>query len=224
MDSETVVVSLGGSILVPEEIDMVFLAGFRDLVLNMDRKRFIVICGGGRVCRKYQDAARGVGIASKSDLDWIGIRATRLNAELVRAVFGESAYEHVVQDPGEEIETEKRVIVGAGFRPGSSTDLRAVQLAERMNAGRVINMSNVDHVYSGDPKKDPNAKKLEALSWREFEELVGGEWVPGMNAPFDPIASREAQRAGIMVVIIGNSLENLDKVLRGEPFEGTTIR
>jgi uridylate kinase len=224
MDLETVVLSLGGSILVPEEIDMVFLAGFRDLVLNMDRKRFIVICGGGRVCRKYQDAAKGVGIASKSDLDWIGIRATRLNAELVRAVFGESAYEHVVQDPDEEIETEKRVIVGAGFRPGSSTDLRAVQLAERMNAGRVINMSNIDHVYSGDPNKDPNARKLEALSWLEFQELVGEEWVPGMNAPFDPIASREAQRAGIMVVIIGNSLENLDKVLRGEPFEGTTIR
>jgi uridylate kinase len=221
---DTVVLSLGGSILVPEDIDVAFLAGFRDLVLNMDRKRFIVICGGGRVCRKYQDAARGVGIASKSDLDWIGIRATRLNAELVRAVFGKSAYEHVVQDPDEKIETEKRVIVGAGFKPGSSTDLRAVQLAERMNAGRVINMSNIDHVYSGDPNKDPNARKLEALSWREFQELVGVEWVPGMNAPFDPIASREAQRAGIMVVIIGNSLENLDKVLRGEPFEGTTIR
>lgn len=224
MDLETVVLSLGGSILVPGEIDVLFLARFRDLVLHMERMRFVIICGGGKVCRKYQDAARGVSLVSERDLDWIGIRATRLNAELVRAVFGETAYEKVVQDPDEPIQTEKRVIVGAGFQPGSSTDLRAVQLAKRMNAARVINMSNVDHVYTGDPRKDPNAKKLETVSWREFQELVGRDWVPGMNVPFDPVASREAQSAGIAAVIIGNRLDNLGKVLRGEAFEGTTIR
>ena len=115
------------------------------------------------------------------------------------------------------------LIIGAGFEPGGSTDLRAVQIAARFNADQVINMSNIDYVYSEDPKKNPAARKLERISWTDFRKLVGDEWDPGLNMPFDPIASQAAESLGLTVVIIGNDIGNLEKQLNAEPFSGTTI-
>ncbi len=223
MGKRTVVISLGGSIIVPDEIDLYFLKSFKRVILSLPDERFVVICGGGKICRRYQDAAKTLGIISKEDLDWIGIRTTRLNAELVRTGFGNLAHDKVIHDPHEPIDTERRVIVGAGFEPGSSTDLRAVQLAERFDASRVINMSNIDYVYSADPKKDPGAQKLESVSWEAFRKLVGDEWDPGLNMPFDPIASKEAERLGLEVAIIGNDMGNFERLLKGDSFRGTLI-
>lgn len=223
MKMDTLVISLGGSIIVPGEIDTVFLNRFREIILKLDQTRFLIICGGGTICRKYQNVAEKIAPVTKADLDWIGIQATRLNAELVRSMFGSMAYDKVIHDPDERINTDKRVIIGAGFEPGSSTDLRAVQLAERFGAAQVINMSNIDYVYSDDPKKNPHAEHLTSISWFDFRRLVGDEWNPGLNMPFDPIASRAAEAIGLKVVIIGNNVGNLEKLLKGEPFRGTTI-
>jgi uridylate kinase len=223
MGSKTVVISLGGSIIVPETVDVAFLKRFKGIIESLADERFIIICGGGKVCRNYQQAARETAAVTNSDLDWIGIAATRLNAELVRSIFGTKALSKVIHDPNEKIEPSKRVIIGAGFEPGSSTDLRAVQLAKRFDAVRVINMSNIDYVYSADPKKDPDAKKLTAISWSDFQLLVGDKWDPGLNMPFDPIASKEAGRIGLEVIIVGNDVNNLERLLKGEDFEGTTI-
>ncbi|MCD6305123.1 MAG: UMP kinase [Deltaproteobacteria bacterium] len=220
---DTAVISLGGSIIVPGEIDAVFLRRFREMVLKLEQRRFFIICGGGSICRKYQGIAREIAEVSKADLDWIGIRATRLNAELVRSMFGNLAHPGVIHDPQAPIDMDRRVIVGAGFQPGSSTDLRAVELARRFGAHQVVNMSNIEYVYSADPKKAPDAKKLTRMSWPEFRSLAGDEWDPGLNMPFDPIASREAEAAGLKVAIIGNDIPNLERLLKGEPFRGTMI-
>jgi len=220
---DTLVISLGGSIIVPGEIDKVFLKKFREIILRLEQTRFMIICGGGKICRNYQKAAKEIADVSKEDLDWIGISATRMNAELVRSIFGEEAYQKVIHDPDEEIDGSNRVVIGAGFEPGSSTDLRAVQLAKRLGAVRVINMSNIDYVYSADPKKDPNAERLTEISWSDFRKLVGNEWDPGLNMPFDPIASKEAEELGLKVIVIGNDITNLEKLLKGEAFKGTII-
>ncbi len=223
MEWETVVLSLGGSIIVPDELDTVFLSRFEELILSIRDRRFIIICGGGRICRKYQVAAKEITEVSRNDLDWIGIMATRLNAEVVRSILGEETHGKVINDPSEEIDMGKRIVIGAGFEPGSSTDLRAVQLAQRFGSHRIINMSNIDYVYSADPKKDLNARRLTEISWGEFRQLVGSEWDPGLNMPFDPIASKEAEQSGMEVVIIGNDIDNLEKLLKGENFKGTII-
>jgi uridylate kinase len=223
MKGKTVVLSLGGSVIVPEEIDIDFLRRFKDLVLGFEIYRFIIICGGGKLCRNYQNAARKISEISKDDLDWIGIRTTRLNAEFVRSVLGQDAHKQVIHDPHERINTTKRIMVGGGFKPGSSTDLRAVQLAKRFGAKSVINMSNIDYVYTADPREDPHASKLDNISWPEFRSLVGDEWDPGLNMPFDPVASKEAQESSLEVIIIGNDVHNLERLLKGESFRGTTI-
>jgi uridylate kinase len=88
----------------------------------------------------------------------------------------------------------------------------------------VINLSNIEKVYTADPKQDPNARPIDRISWADFRTITGDDWVPGKNVPFDPVASRHAAKIGLKVVCAaGKNLENLRKILSGEDFIGTTI-
>ncbi len=224
---ETIIISLGGSMIVPEEIDTDFLKEFKDLILShvAKGKKFAIITGGGRVCRKYQNAAKEVvEVASRDDLDWIGIASCNLNAELMRVIFGENAHPKVMVNPEEKFTLEKSIVIGGVFAPGHSSDMDAVQMAQNLGAKKVINLSNIDHVYDSDPKINPDAKKLEKISWKEYRDIIPKEWTAGLNSPFDPIASELAEKEGIEVAIMnGKPIDNLVKYLNGEKFLGTVI-
>ncbi|GHV88997.1 hypothetical protein AGMMS50267_13570 [Spirochaetia bacterium] len=150
--------------------------------------------------------------------------ATRLNAQLVKAVMGDYCKADVVTDPSQVGPLVGRVLVAAGWKPGFSSDYDAVLLAERFQADKVINLSNIAQVYTDDPRKNPEARPIDRISWADFRSLVGDEWTPGKNVPFDPVASRHAAKIGLTVVCAaGKDLENLKKLLRGEDFFGTVI-
>jgi uridylate kinase len=156
--------------------------------------------------------------------DWIGVMATRLNAQLIRAVMGDYCTQDVVTDPTQVGPLVGRVLVAAGWKPGFSSDYDAVLLAERFQADKVINLSNIEQVYTDDPRKNPGAQPIDRISWADFRALIGDEWVPGKNVPFDPVASRHAAKIGIQVICAaGRNLDNLKKLLKGEDFLGTTI-
>jgi uridylate kinase len=226
MAHEYVIISLGGSIVVPEEIDVGFLKRFRRLILNQVKKgrKFIIIVGGGKTCRKYQNAAKEATKVTRDDLDWIGIHATRLNAHLLRTIFREIAHSVVIRHYNEKIQTKKKVIIAAGWKPGHSTDYDAVMWARNFKAREILNLSNIDYVYNKDPKYHRDAKRFGRISWKDFRKLVGSKWISGLNSPFDPIASKEAQRLGLQVVIMnGRNLANLESFLNGKKFKGTII-
>ena len=111
--------------------------------------------------------------------------ATRLNAQFVKASFGDLCKEAVVTDPTVAEEFNGRILVAAGWKPGFSTDNDAVLLAEKFNADTVVNLSNIEKVYTDDPRKNPDAKPLNEISWTDFRKMVGDEWIPGKNCPFD---------------------------------------
>jgi uridylate kinase len=223
------VISLGGSIVAPESVDQAFLKGFvsliREILEREADRRFIFVVGGGGPARVWQKAYREIsGGGSDSEADWIGVMATRLNAQLIRALMGQWCSQDVATDPTKAEAMTGKVLVAAGWKPGFSSDYDAVLLAERFHADTVLNLSNIEQVYTDDPKKNPQAKPINAISWPDFQALVGDEWVPGKNVPFDPIASREAAKIGLKVICAaGRDLENLKKILRGEAFLGTTI-
>ena len=223
------VISLGGSIVAPDGVDENFLKDFRSLtaefLLKDDKRRFIFVVGGGGPARAWQKAYRAVCPAPVDEqADWIGIMATRLNAHLVKAIMGEWCSQDVVIDPTKVEPFMGRVLVAAGWKPGFSSDYDAVLLAERFHADSVINLSNIEKVYTDDPKKNPNAKPIDFISWLDFCAMVGDEWVPGKNVPFDPIASKHAARIGLKVICAaGRDLPNLRKILSGEKFTGTVI-
>lgn len=224
---ETVVLSLGGSLLVPKEgIDTDFITKFSALIRRHVKKgrRFVIICGGGTTAREYQRAASKVTKITRDDLDWIGIHATRLNAHLLRTVLRDLAHPRIITDPHEDMPSRRPVIIGAGWRPGCSTDYDAVLLAQRYDATRLINLSNISHVYDKDPRKHADAVPITSLTWKEFRKRFGSRWDPGLNSPFDPVASKEAERSDLTVVIAeGRDLANVDRILEGRPFKGTLV-
>lgn len=224
------IISLGGSLIVPEEIDWEYLTRFKKFVVDHIEMgwQFIIITGGGRVCRKYQDAAEKVDTSiTDEDKDWLGIHTTRLNAQLMRTILRDCAYPRVNTNP-HDLEDFSRckesVIIAAGYRPGCSTDYDATLLAKYLNIPFLVNLTNIDYAYDKDPKEFSDAQKIEETSWQVFRKVVGGVWKPGLNAPFDPIASRLAEEIGLEVAIMnGQDLENLGKYLKGEKFIGTRI-
>ncbi len=225
-EQETVIISLGGSIIVPDEVDVRFLKRFRELILKHVRrgKRFIIITGGGKTCRRYQKAAARISKLTKTDLDWLGIHSTIFNAQFLKTMFKGHAHHEIIVNPTEKLVSRKKILIGAGWKPGCSTDKDAVLVARAFKADRLANLSNIRYVYDKDPKYHKDARPLKELSWREFRKIVGNKWDPGANLPFDPVASREAQKLGLEVAIMdGNDIRNLDKYLSGRGFRGTVI-
>jgi uridylate kinase len=146
-----------------------------------------------------------------------------LNAHLVRTVFQDIAHPQMIRDYDVIRKIEEPVVVAAGWKPGWSTDFDAIILCEDYNIREVINMSNIHQVHDSDPKLNGDAKPLHRISWTDFRKMVGDEWNPGMNAPFDPIASKKAEELGIKVVVVGPDFENLRKYCGKEEFVGTVI-
>jgi uridylate kinase len=222
------VISLGGSIVAPDAVDTAYLKELcvclREYLAEDAERRLILVIGGGGPARRYQSVYREISENPDNEVqDWIGIAATRLNGELVRGLFSAECREALVTDPQAAVFTGK-ILVAAGWKPGFSSDYDAVFLAEKFGAGTVINLSNISRVYTADPRLDSGAKPLDRLSWAEFRAIIGDEWTPGKNAPFDPIAAKKA--AGLKMTVIvaaGKDLRNLASILRDEPFSGTTI-
>lgn len=226
-NNQTFIISLGGSLIVPgAEIDWKFLKKFREIIINETKngKRFFIIAGGGYTCRNYLQAADKILKLDDAQRDWLGIHATRLNANLIRIIFKDIAHKEIITNPTIKIKTNKNIIVGSGWKPGWSTDYVSTIIAQNNNAKTVINLSNIDFAYDKDPRKHKDAKKLLDVSWIDFRKIVGNKWSPGLNAPFDPIASRKASQLKLRVIIAnGKNLGNLKNILNDKKFKGTVI-
>lgn len=224
---KTFVLSVGGSLIVTKEgINHDFLKKFKIFINQQIKKgyKFYLVVGGGVTARTYIKVALRTNKIKNFDRDQIGIRATRLNAELLRAIFSSVAYPELIIDPKKKIKTNKKLILAGGYKPGWSTDYVAVLMAYYNNIDTVINLSNIDYAYNKDPKLFKDAKKMIISSWPEFRKIVGSKWSPGLNLPFDPIASRAAHEYGQRVVILnGQKLDNLGACLTGRKFKGTVI-
>lgn len=227
---ETIIISLGGALVAPSipaqsgEIDVEFLKNFkRSLQKHLGSKRFFIIVGGGKIARIYQKALLEFG-AKSNDRDWVGINVTRLNAEVVKQMFTGNVYPKVIIDPNIKVKTSKGVIVGAGWKPGWSTDYDSVLIAKNHNVKTIINLTNIDYVYDKDPSKFAGAKPLKEIDWKSFSQIVGDKWAPGTSAPFDPIASKLASKLKLKVIMLnGKNLDRLEDVLNNKPFIGTVI-
>lgn len=255
-NSKTIIIALGGSIICPQpgKINTNFLKKFKRLILKFIKKgyRFIIVAGGGKICRVYQGAAAKIVKLPYEDVDWLGIHATRLNAHLLRTIFRKEAYPVVLDDPKKPVKNNWKLLIAAGWRPGWSTDYISVLLAKRlqpthhplsnrclpksrrvaggwrptlnMKGHEIIIAGDIPFVYNKDPLKYKDAVPIKRISWKDYRKLIGSRWIPGMPAPIDPIAAKLAQKLKLRALIIkGTELKNLEKVILGQKFKGTVI-
>lgn len=220
-----IVVALGGSIVFSDKIDWGFLREFRKFLIPLLRKKkFILIIGGGRLARFFQEAAHKVKKINNEDKDWLGIHATRLNAHLLRTVFRDVADPVVIDSRHRIKKLRYPVTIASGWRPGWSTDFVSVAIAADFRIPEVIVAGKPSYVYDKDRSKHGDAKPIKKLTWGEYRKLIPPQWKPGLHAPVDPVAARLAAKKKISAIIInGRNLKNFTNLLAGRNFHGTVI-
>ncbi len=224
---EKVVVSLGGSVLVPDEDDARYLADLAALLRRVSGVvKVFAVTGGGRIARYYIETGRRLG-APERHLDELGIGITRMNARLLAAALRGRANREPATTYAEAARLGRRypIVLMAGTRPGHTTDRVSASLARFVGAARIVNATSVDGVYTADPSTHPAASLLERMSFEELVRLAGERHDrAGPNVVFDPVAARVLARDRIPLrVVRGRNLEALEAALLGKPFHGTLV-
>ena len=223
----TVVLSIGGSVLVPGDKDTEYISGLAVLLARMSKRhKLFVVTGGGRTARYYIEVGRELGM-TEAQLDELGIAATRMNARILGAALkglANSIPPETVEGAASLEDTYEIVVMG-GTYPGWTTDFVAASLAEHVHASKLVNATSVDGVYSADPRKSKKAKLLDKLTYEELILLSGKKhMMAGPNVVFDPAAARLIAKARIPLhVVNGRNLKALRDSIEGRPFHGTRV-
>ena len=220
-----IVISIGGSVLI-SDLDPERIYKYAENVKQLTIEHTVyVVVGGGRIARDYISAARALG-ANEVECDVIGIDMTRINARLLIAALGKSAYPEPPYSyhDANNAAFSGRIVVMGGLIPGQTTDAVSAVLAEYVGADLLINATSVDGVYTADPNIDKNAKKLTNMTPSELVEIVMKiDMAAGSNSPLDPLAAKIIQRCGIKTVVVdGKDPENIVEAVAGR-HNGTLI-
>jgi len=188
-----------------------------------------LVIGGGNIFRGKDAADIGI---EKVQGDHMGMLATLINGlALQSAIENQGIYTRLlsavqmdqIAEPYirrravRHMEKGRVVIFGAGTgNPYFTTDTAAALRATEINADIVIKGTNVDGIYTADPRKDPNAKKFSTISFKEVYE--NRYQVMDLTA----FTLCEENKKPILVFDM-NIPGNLTKVLKGESI-GTLVQ
>lgn len=211
----------------PDDHDTSYITELAEMLTRIARTtKLFVVVGGGRIARYYIKLGRDLG-ADESYLDDVGIEVTRLNARMLITALGELANHTPAKNFDEAITASKNheIVVMGGTHPGHTTDAVSAMLGERVGAVRLINATSVDGVYTEDPKKNPDAKRLPVVSFDELIRIcLQVEGGAGPNVVFDPLGAKIIGRSGIETrVVHGRDLKELEKAILGQEFHGTIV-
>jgi uridylate kinase len=226
MSKNKVVVSIGGSILIPDSNDSVFIRSLADMIKELNKEvQIVIICGGGKIARYYANISSELG-ATTYQQDMLGIGTTRLNAELLAIALGDISSTEIplTAKDAAKISVPGKVVVMGGTEPGHTTDAVAAMVAKEIGADRVINATSVDAVYSTDPKKDPNAVRYPKLTIKQLGELIYKDHGAGKSSVFDPLGIKIATENKIDILIVnGRDLNDLRNAILGNNIHGTFV-
>ncbi|MEM0493158.1 MAG: UMP kinase [Candidatus Thermoplasmatota archaeon] len=221
---ENIVLSLGGSVILAQDHKPCFLRELSRLIKDISKTyRLFVVTGGGRLARDIIELGRRNGL-NEERLDTLGIDITRVNAKLLLYLL-DSLNPIIPTSIEEASRVDKRIVVMGGTTPGHSTDLVSAELAEKTKASRFVNATNVDGIYDKDPNRYKDAKMIKKINVDELIERYGVGWrTAGAHAVIDPPSLQVIKRARIPTFIVnGKRLDQLEKAMKGLPFEGTII-
>lgn len=222
------VISLGGSLIVPEKVDFTFLRKFKQtLRKHYGKWKFVIVCGGGSIARKYISLLESNNNHNERELSMAGIRITRMNALILMELFGKEANDKLPMDMKEvksNLHKNNVVICGAlRYAPKSTSDGTAAKLAHYLNA-EFINMTNIKGLYTANPKTHKNAKFIPYESWKDFDKRANAiKYHSGQHFVLDQKAATMIRKSKTKTYIIGQDTKNIDKILSGKKFIGTLI-
>ncbi|HNZ52402.1 MAG: Uridylate kinase [Candidatus Diapherotrites archaeon ADurb.Bin253] len=227
MEKKVIVLSLGGSLIIPDEINTKYLKSFKKTILkNTSNYKFIVVCGGGNIARKYISALKKVGMNTLFQ-SYAGISATRTNARFMSYFFNQDQKRGIpkkIREVKKYIKKYDIVFCGAlEYRPNQTSDSTASEIAKKFKC-EFINLTDVNGLYDKNPKEFKNAKLIHEISWEEFKKIVDKiKFRPGQHFVLDQTASKTIKTNKINTYILGKDMRQLDNLLNGKKFIGTKI-
>ena len=224
---KVVIVSLGGSLIVPDEIDILFLNKFKQVIKkHLNKYKFVIVCGGGSIARKYIKALREQG-KSEYLQSMSGIAVTSLNARFMTYFFGKDANEgipHDIQQIKGLLKKNGVVFCGAlRYAEKETSDGTSAKIA-RFFKTDFINLTLVPGLYDKNPIERKNAKFIPRISWQDFWNKARKiKYSPGQHFVLDQHAAEIIKNYKITTYILGKDMKNLDNLLNGKKFKGTII-
>lgn len=242
---KTCVVAYGGSIVIPGvAYDQRAMTELADILRENEDKRFILIIGGGKLCRNVTSSIRQILIdanlsSDEIDIanDEVGIAITKVNARKVISSLQEYlgddvVYGEYIDNPEIIPKTNHRVFIASGFKPGVTTDFCMMRLAKNFNATSTYKISNFPVVLNVKPTEFNSSlvntyEKLSSISWQGIVNLVGDTFIPGGNYPLDPPAAKLgleiSEEIEDFTLYVGQK-EEFEKMLENKDFVGTVIK
>ncbi|MFZ5955248.1 MAG: UMP kinase [Nanoarchaeota archaeon] len=226
MKKDLWVISLGGSRIIPEDVDYKFIEEFKSLIERNKHHKFAVVTGGGSTARRYMKALKKIGKRTK-DQSLVGISITRLHASFLARIFGKEANEIIPQNM-KKVENllKKNQVVFCGalrYKDENTSDGTAADLAGYLGCS-FINITNVKGLYDKNPKTNKNAKFIKKISWKSFYQMANKiKFEAGQHFALDQQASNKIMQKKIPTYII-NNLNDLEKIINGKKFSGTLIQ
>jgi uridylate kinase len=181
-----------------------------------------VVVGGGNMVRGLQASSRGV---SRTTGDTMGMLATIMNCLALEAALERSGApartlsafvmpeicELFTRAAAHKYLTDGRIVLlgGGTGNPFFTTDTTAVLRAAEIDAEAVLKATNVDGIYSADPKKDRSAKR--------FDRLTHAQAIEGGYKVMDTTAFALARETSLPIIVFSIAEPgSMGAILRGK--------
>lgn len=231
-NQKAVVLKVGGSLMYDAQLNLnvelfeKVKAWFNEVSQTHDA--VVIVVGGGKLSRSVMEKV-GQYLGQDYDRHGVAMELTQTNALVMRGFIGDSrvycpetlgdAYEYLMG-------SEKRLMISGGLKRGWSTDMDAAVFADMLGEAVVYKLSDIDHVYTADPRKDSSAKIIERISWSELRKMFGAEnqfeHTPNAHIPISVECTRFCEAKGITFKFSGGkTLEGVDHLW--ETFEEGTV-
>jgi len=228
MKKKVIVISLGGSLIIPDKINIKFLENFKKIILKNSKKyKFVIVCGGGSIARKYISALESQKINLKFQ-SFSGISATRMNARFMNYFFNkdvERGIPHKMRTLKKYLKKQEIIFCGAlEYKPNQTSDSTAAKIAKNFKTS-FINLTNVSGLYNKNPEKYKDAKLISNISWSDFNKIANKiKFNPGQHFVLDQTASKIIMENKITTYILGKDIKQLENLLKKKKFKGTLIQ
>ena len=228
MKKKVIVLSLGGSQIIPSDVNVKYLKKFKKIIKKHSRKyKFVIVCGGGSLARKYIFALKSEGLNQKFQ-SFSGISATRTNARFMNYFFKiepKHGIPHTHKTLKKYVKAQDIIFCGAlEYKPNQTSDSTAAEIA-RMFKADFINITNIKGLFTDNPLKNKNAKFIPKVTWKKFDKMANkSKFTPGQHFVLDQTASKIILKHKITTYITGKDLKQLDNLLSNKSFNGTTIQ
>jgi uridylate kinase len=205
-----VVIKIGGSMVFDENgPKMSYLKNIVPIIKNLKKKNQVIISiGGGKYGRKYIKNLKG--FLPNDKIEWVFIDLLKANARLLGYLLNMKPIFSL-----KDIKSNTSGVI-SGIVPGRSTDANALLCAQKIKADIFIKLTDIDGIYTKDPDKYKDAKKLEKIKFDDIEKYKT-KTSPGSYGILDPTAMKIIKNNRITsYVISGNDPKNILKVMKGE--------